>query len=136
MRTDRELKMCRNIEQIVATHMHAQALRRAGRPIWPHKINLQAILDSGKGQESPEQIVALAQRLGKELRSLPAKFFEFSSDEYDDDLLNAVEELEQMTVDSLKSDMAHDGDEAVDVLNGWLAEIYDACDRNRVWTRG
>ena len=128
--------MPRTAEHIVSCHMHATALRRAGKPIWAHKINLQAVLDEGKGQITPEQVAAIGNELARELRRLPGKFFDQSNDECDFDFLNAVDELEQMTAESLIADCKSSGDDPADVLDGWLEEIYDWCDRNRVWTRG
>lgn len=41
-----------------------------------------------------------------------------------------------MTTESLIADCKNSGDDPADVLDGWLEEIYDWCDRNRVWTGG
>jgi hypothetical protein len=128
--------VARYIEDIVAAHQHASALRRAGKCIWPHKINLKVILDSAEGQESPAQIVEIAHRLAAEIRRLPQHFFEWGDSEFDPDFLGALKELEKMTVAGLTADMGRDSEDAPDVLDGWLEEIYTACDRNRIWTRG
>ncbi len=128
--------MPRTAEHIVACHQHAAALRRRGMPIWPYKINLQGILDSANDNHTPEQISEIAKKVAKELRRLPAKFFDQSNDECDFDFVNAVEELEQMTPVSLAAEAKTLHEEPVGILDGWLDEIYDWCDRNRVWTRG
>lgn len=126
----------RTVEHIVACHQHATALRKAGKPSWAHKINLHAILDAGKGHELPAQVAEIANKLAKELRRLPGKYFDQSSNDCDYSFIDAVEELEQMTTESLSADSKAFGDEPVEVLDGWLEEVYDWCDRNRVWTRG
>lgn len=128
--------MPRTTEHIVACHEHATALRRAGKPIWAHKVNLQSILDASNGQDTPEQVAEIGHKLAKELRRLPSKYFDQSNDECDFDFLNAVEELEQMTAKSLIADCKNSEDKPTDVLDDWLDEIYDWCDRNRIWTRG
>lgn len=128
--------MPRTAEHIVACHQHATALRRAGKPIWSYKINLHGILDSANEDHTPEQITEIAKKVAKELRRLPAKFFDQSDDECDFDFVNAVEELEQMTPESLAAEAKTFHEEPVGILDGWLGEIYDWCDRNRVWTRG
>lgn len=128
--------MPRTTEHIVACHEHATALRRAGKPIWAHKVNLQAILDKSDGQTTPEQVAEIGHKLAKELRRLPAKYFNISSDDCDFEFLDVVEELEQMTAKSLIADCKNSEDGPADVLDNRLEEIYDWCDRNRVWTRG
>jgi len=93
-------------------------------------------LDEGEGHDTPEQVALIGNKLARELRRLPGKYFDQSNDECDYDFLNAVEELEQMTAESLSADCKRSGDEPADELNRWLEEVYDWCDRNRVWTRG
>jgi len=128
--------MSRTVEHIVACHKHASALRRAGKPIWSHTINLHAILASAKGQQTAEQVAAVGKLLAAEIRRLPSKYFDHADGACNFDFLNAVEELELMTAESLIRDCMDSSDEPADILDGWLDEIYHWCDRNRVWTRG
>ena len=93
-------------------------------------------MDEGKGQVTHEQVAATGNKLARVLRRLPGKFFDPSNDACDFDFLNSVEELEQMTAESLIADCKNSGDDPADVLDCWLEEIYDWCDRNRVWTGG
>ena len=128
--------MPRFVEDIVACHEHASALRRAGKPIWSHTINLHGILENARGQQSAEQVQAGAKLLAAEIRRLPKKYFDHADDACNFDFLNAVEELEAMTAESLIQDCKDSDDDPADVLDGWLVEIYNWCDANRVWTRG
>lgn len=128
--------MTRTIDHILACHQHANALRRAGKHIWTYTINLQSILDAARSQDSAEQVAVLATQLAAELRRLPVKFFDPTSDECAYDFLDAIDALDSMTAQGLALECEDSGDQPADVLDGWLQEIYNWCDGQRVWTRG
>lgn len=128
--------MPRTIDHIVACHQHATLLRDAGRPIWANSINLHGILANARGKTSAPEIAEVAHLLAAEIRRLPKRYFDPAGDDYDYDFLNAIEELEAMSAESLLRDCEDSDDQPADVLDGWLSEIYDWCDAHRVWTRG
>lgn len=125
--------MPRTVESIVENHKAAAALRAAGKPIWSRNIDIKSILREDQTNEAPEHIAKVANRVAKLLRwRLPAAMLDGQSDECDFDFLDAVESMEECTVKSLAEDKAN-GVEAVEMLNGWLDQIYDWADANRVW---
>lgn len=125
--------MPRNVEHIVACHQAAAELRAAGKPIWSKRINIKAILYEDQKNESPEHIAAISVRIAALLRAcVPEGAFDFGHDDYDADLTEAVEAMEDCSVASLAAD-AENGVEPVDMFNGWLEMIYDWADANRVW---
>jgi len=129
--------MTRTIDHIVATHKHASELRAQGKDIWPHQVNVRAIIQE-KGDEGPANIADKSQRIAKLLRaSLPAKFFDITNPngDYDFCFMDALETLESYTEESLAED-DKSGIDIVEEFNGWLSEIYDWADRNRVWLGG
>lgn len=125
--------MPRTVEHIVACHRAAADLRAAGKPIWKKRIDIKAILQEDQENESPEHIAAISTRIAALLRAhVPASVFDFGHEDYDEDLAEAVEAMEECTVDSLAVD-AENGVEPVEMFNGWLEMIYDWADANRVW---
>lgn len=125
--------MPRTVESIVENHKAAAALRAAGKPVWSRSINIKSILSEDQGNESPEHVAKVANSIAKLIRSrLPATMLDWKSDECDFDFLDAIESMEECTVKSLAEDKAN-GVEAVEMLNGWLDQIYDWADANRVW---
>lgn len=128
--------MPRTIDHVVVCHQHAISLRVAEKPICSHTINLHRILAKATGQQTAEQVAVVARQIAAEIWRLPNKFFDQSDAACDYDFLNIVEELEAMTAQSLIQNFKRSDDEPADVLDGWLQEIYDWCDINRVWIRG
>lgn len=128
--------MPRTAEHIVACHKHATALRNAARPIWAHRIDLHRILKDAQGKTSAGEIAEVAHQLAAEIRRLPSRFFDMRHEDCDYDFLDAVEELESMTAQSILHECKEFGGEPADILDNWLSDIYEWCDNNRVWTRG
>ncbi len=125
--------MPRTVEHIVSCHKVASALRAAGKPIWSRHIDIKAILHEDQANTSPEHIAAISVRVAALLRAhLPASVFDFGSDDFDADLIEAVEAMEECSVSSLDED-AKNGVEPVEMFNGWLESIYDWADANRIW---
>lgn len=125
--------MPRTVETIVANHQAAAALRAAGKPIWPRKVNIKTILREDQSSEDPAVIADKANRIAKLLRAqAPARMFDSTDPDCDYDFVDAVEMMEECTVASLAVDLEN-GVEAVDMMNGWLDAVYDWADANRVW---
>jgi len=125
--------MPRTVEHIVACHQHAAELRAAGKRIWNGTVNVKQLLAGDKSNVSPEYIADLAQRLGALLRSqMPRKFFDVTDEAYSFDFEEVVEMLEGCTVESLAEDLRN-GCDAQMMFNGWLEQVYDFADRNRIW---
>lgn len=125
--------MPRTLESIVACHEAARALRAAGKPIWSKRIDIKSVLHEDQNNESPEHVTSVAIRIAKLLReNLPESLFDCRNDNFDFDLVDAIEMMEECTVSSLSTDMEN-GCGPVEMLNGWLETIYDWADANRVW---
>lgn len=125
--------MPRTVEHIVDCHRSAAQLRSTGKPVWNKKIDIKSILREDQTNESPEHIAAISVRIAALFRSrLPASVFDFDSDDYDGELVEAIEAMEDCTVEGLAIDKEN-GYEAVDMFNGWLESLYDWADVNRVW---
>lgn len=122
--------MPRTVEHIVATHQHARELASRGEKIWPYKANIRTILSEDRTNEAPEHLAQVAVRVAGCLRaSLPAKFFDFSHADADLDFIDLVEFMTDVDTNFLSECKT-----PVDLFNGWMEEIYDWCDANRVWT--
>lgn len=125
--------MPRTVEHIVACHKAAAALRSAGKPSWNQRIDIKAILHEDQANQSPEHVAAVSVRIATLLRAqIPATVLDFRNDDYDADLTETIEAMEECTVAALAID-AENGMEPVTMFNGWLEVIYDWADANRVW---
>lgn len=125
--------MPRTVEHIVACHQAATALREAGRPIWDKRIDVKVIIHEDQGNVSPEHISSISQRIAALIRRrAPKSYFDIGHENFDFDFVDAIEAMEQCTVEVLAQDKAN-GSEAVDMFNGWLETIYDWADVNRIW---
>ncbi len=125
--------MPRTVDHIVSCHQAAAARREAGRPIWDKRIDVKAIIHEDQGNESPEHISAISQRISRLLRTrAPKSYFDIGHNDFDFDFVDAVEAMESCTVEVLAQDKAN-GSEPVDMLNDWLETIYDWADVNRIW---
>ena len=125
--------MSRTVETIVANHQAAAALRAAGKPIWPRRVDIKAIIREDRLSEDPAVIASKANRIAGVLRRhLPVTVFDCANPECDFDFVDAVEMMEECTVTSLATDL-ESGVEAVEMLNGWLETVYDWADAERVW---
>ena len=125
--------MPRTVEHIVSCHQAASVLRKAGKPIWSKRIDMKAIINEDQGNESPEHISAISQRIAALIRAqAPASYFDIGHEDFDFDFVDAVESMEGCTIEDLAQDMANEC-EAVDMFNGWLEAIYDWADVNRIW---
>ncbi len=125
--------MPRTIETIVANHQLASALRAAGKPIWPHKINIKAILREEQSNEDPGILAAKANQIAKLLRAqVPARMLDCTDPDSDYDLIDVVELMEECTGATL-ADELEDGVSPVEIINDWLELLYDWADANRVW---
>lgn len=125
--------MPRTVENIVANHQAAAALRAAGKSTWPHKVNIKAILRDEQSSKDPAIIAVKANRIAKLLRAqLPARMLDCTDTDSDYDLIDAVEMMEECTVATLADDLEN-GISAVSMMNGWLEVMYDWADANRVW---
>jgi len=125
--------MPRTIEGIVACHRDATALRDAGRPIWTRRVEIKDLLAISEDR-SAEHVAGVAVEVASRLRrGLPASFFDITSDEYERDLDEVVEDLESYTADGLTRLEKEEGLDFADMLDGRLDELYDWADRSRTW---
>lgn len=125
--------MPRTVDHIVACHESATALRKVGKPIWTKKIDIKAIIHEDQDNVTPEHISAISVRIAKLIRrKTPASYFDFGHDNFDFDFVDAVESMEECSVEALAQDKEN-GVEAVEMFNGWLDTLYDWADVNRIW---
>lgn len=125
--------MPRTVEHIVACHQAASALKKAGKPIWGKRIDVKSIIRENQGNESPEHISAMSQRIAALIRSqAPASSFDIGHADFDFDFVDAIEALETCTVEALAQDKDN-GCDAVSMFNGWMEVVYDWADVNRIW---
>ena len=96
---------------------------RGGKPIWPRRVDIKSIIREDQSSEDPVVIASKANRIASLLRlHLPAAVFECTNPECDFDFVDAVEMMEECTVESLAGDLDN-GVEAVEMLNGWLETV-------------
>ena len=124
--------MARSIDSIVDSHRRARALRAEGNPIWTYRVDIRSIISESR-ERSVERVVDVANRIAAALRrGLPAAYFDVTSDGYDMIIDEAVEDLESYTVEGMH-ELAREGLNALEMIDGRLEEIYDWADRERVW---
>lgn len=102
--------MPRTADHIGGVHALAAGLRKAGKPIWAHRVNVADIWN--------DDDLAFEQKRDGIAARLKASSWLKGRDEFDAVVI-AVEGLEQ----------AEDYDE----FNGWWDELYDHADFDRVW---
>lgn len=124
--------MPRTIEGIVECHRAARALIEKGRSPWTHKVDIRSILARDPVNEDPLHLMTISREIAAQLRAkLPARYFDITHEDYQRDLDEAVENMEDATDQTFKP--CRDTPKPVEMLNGWIDEIYDWADANRVW---
>jgi hypothetical protein len=108
-------------------------LRAEGKSVWPRTVDIKAILHEDQRNETPEHVVSVANRIAALLRKqLSTNLIDEAGGEYDFDLVDTIEMMEDCSLESLAEDLKN-GVTAVDMLNGWLETIYDRADVHRIW---
>lgn len=116
----------RTIDGIVRAHQAASELRAAGKPIWPKSVKLKDLFSD---DTSPEALAAVANGVAARLReALPKDTFDVTSDDFDQEIDDIAEDFETMTAEGLTG-----VDDAQELINDRLSEIYDWADVKRVW---
>ena len=124
--------MPKTVAHIVRTHELASKRRATGRPIWDQKIPIKQLLTNDDAL-TPEAAISIAKNIALTLRQkVPAFHFDCSHEDCDLDFLEAVEELEQVSLKSLEIDLQNNVD-PTDFINHCLEAIYDWADINRFW---
>lgn len=128
--------MARTVETIVMSHRMAHQRRAAGKPIWDLRIPIKACLaefeDAGDALTA-EQAVELANRIGQVLHAqVPAGWRTFESEHFSYDFEDLQERFAQASIHDF-TPTADITETPVEVIDGWLEELYDWADRNRVW---
>lgn len=125
--------MPRTVEHIVSCHQAAAARRDAGRPIWDKRIDVKAIIHEDQRNVTPEHISSICQRIAALIRRrAPKTYFDVGHEDFDFDFVEAIEAMEQCTVEELAHDKAN-GVDADEMFNGWMEALYDWADANRIW---
>ena len=118
------------IELLVASHMEANRRRRAGRPVWDLTIDVNGVVARAP-DTSEESAAAAAVEIAALLRAeAPEGSFEPGHGNYDIDLVEAVEHLEDLQPDSYADDPDYS---VLRALDARLSEINDWADANRIW---
>lgn len=124
--------MHRTAEQRVASSRLARALREQGKPIWSRTIPVRALIAERTG-DGNAAIATTAVAIAALLRAkLPSSFFDVTSDDYDFNFTDAIEDLEEYSEARLDA-LAADGENVPEMFNGSMTTIYDWADRTRVW---
>lgn len=131
--------MPRTIESIVENHRVANARHRAGKPIWDCRLPIREIMRQAEEREggadalTPAEAYEIAKEIAAVLKAhIPASWRDPEDPHFTMDGEEVFERWEQ----ALESDFTPSKEfpeEPVDVLNGWLDELYDWADRLRVW---
>lgn len=127
--------MPRTIESIVASHEAATARRKAGRPIWDLTVTIKPLLH----ESAPEDLTVdgcarIARAIAAELkRKIPEAWRDTAHDNFNLDFEDLLERLEQATSADFEIGKDDFNLEPVNLLDGWLDELYDWADRYRVW---
>lgn len=125
--------MPRTVDSIVANHQAARALRRQGKPVWSHTVNIKPLLEENSSSEDASHIAAKARLIAKLLRdNLPDRLFDYKNPDCNLDFIDTVEMMEECTVKALAED-SENGVDAVEMFDCWLDTLYDWADSNRVW---
>jgi hypothetical protein len=125
--------MPRTIESILACHQAAVELRKAGKNIWKQTIHIKEILVENENDTSANVIADKAHRIAKLIRvNIDSTILDEMHSDCHMELLEAIERLEQCSVESLKAE-ASNGYLPDDFFDEQLEVIYDWADANRVW---
>lgn len=130
--------MCDSVEHRVLCHQLASERRARGLPSWAYRVNLRKIIDrnSDNDELTDEQYAQFCQDIAKALKAaLPAKFFDLHHEDADMSFIDLIDNFETATAASFAGDREN-GYAPSELVNGWLSELYDWCDVNRVWTNG
>lgn len=105
--------MPRTADHIVHTHQLATERRVTGRPIWDHRINLSGLLH--------DETLSFVERRDSIVRRFQSSTWIKNADP---DEWNGPYEI-------VNDHLAYAEDE--EEFNGWLDELYDHADIDRVW---
>jgi hypothetical protein len=124
--------MPRTIESIVDCHRAARRLQAAGKPVWRMEIPVREIIQRADST-SHEGMSKMGRDMAKAFRTaLPSATFDITSDDYDREIDEIIEDIESHSAQGLAS-LESEGVDVKDMFNGRLDEIYDWADRERIW---
>lgn len=124
--------MPRTVESIVENHRAARALRNQGKPIWTYHLNIKSILGRDPENTDPLYLKVVAHEVARQLRAkLPAPFFDITNDKYEPSLTEVTENLEDATDQTFAP--SPEDPNPIEMLNGWIDELFDWADANRAW---
>lgn len=111
--------MPRTIEGIVASHQAATERRKAGKPIWDHKLHIKHLLSNDGSDET-------AQETGRQIAQVLLASSWLKADEKENGERMGGGEVAQVA-DEIKDvdDLEH--------LNAVLDALYGLADADRVW---
>lgn len=129
--------MCDSVEHRVHCFQLANERRKQGKDPWAYRVDLKSITERHSGTTPTDaQLAQVCNDIAKALKAkLPATFFDLHHEDADMNFIDIIEALEAASVADFASDRDN-GVKPVDLVNGWLSELYDWCDVNRVWTSG
>lgn len=123
--------MTRFVEDIVQNHQIVRERIAQGRPVWDRQIKIKSVIFRDQENATEVHAAAAANEIAAIIRaSVPAGWFEFDDDRYDEDLLEIVEGMEALRPDSYEDEPAFS---ALEDLNNMLEGLYDWADSKRVW---
>lgn len=123
--------MTRFVEDIVESHRIARDRIAQGRPVWDRMIKIKSVIFRDQANTTEAHAAAVANEIAAIIRaSVPASWLELDDDQYDEDLLEIVENMESLRPDSYADDPAFT---VLEDLNDALESLYDWADSKRVW---
>ena len=130
--------MPRTVESIVENHRAARARVAQGLSPWACTVFIRDRLNAeppeGVVKGSSEHLAPLANEIGRALaRHVPRAWRDVDSPEYSMDFEELVEWFDGITAEELREDEKIFKEDAVDLFDGKLDELYDWADRHRVW---
>lgn len=121
----------KNVEVLVQAHQIADERRRRGLKSWAKSIPLKELIESDSENEDSQFLIKKCHDIAKLIKSaVDPRHLEFSNPEqYNSRIAEAIELLEGA------SDVDFDDiDDGFNWMNSLLADVYDYCDLNRIWT--
>lgn len=120
----------------MSTHQIAEGRRKKGLKIWAASIDIKSIIRENQSSEDPVILLDKAKRIQKliemEARRVTPRLLDEADELCDIDFSEMLSDMSTYNLEDFELD-SKNGVEPVDVFNGWLNEIYDWADINRVW---
>jgi hypothetical protein len=96
---------------------------------WKYKLSIKHLLTD---EETPEAIANASLGIAKELKGVFPQWLDWDSGGYDIDLETMVDYFSNNDLEAVQYDLEQ-GYNPLENFNGYLSDLYDWADYNRVW---